>query len=44
MYPTEDLKLLHNRFALPSSIDDPVQVHIDAVPNQDFGTYMLAFE
>ena len=44
MYLTEDLTLLRNRFALPPSIDNPVQVRINAVPNQGFGTRTLAFE
>ena len=40
----KELKLLHNRSALLPSIDDPIQVPINAVSYQDFGMHALAFE
>ena len=43
-YPTEDLELLRDLFALPPRIGDPGQVRIDAVPDQDYGTCALASE
>jgi hypothetical protein len=43
-YPTEGLELLHDRFALPPCKAHPVQIYIDAVPDQDFGTCALASE
>ena len=43
-YPMEGLELLHDCFALPPRKAHRVQVRIDAVPDQDFGTCALASE